>query len=156
MIKYLSILIGLLVLVSYGSAQKMLVQKQCQQEMMHRNEAMMELHMLDLSDEQRVQIENSNYELDKKMIQLRADIQLKNLDLQKEMQADNPSRSKLMDLTKEISNLELKIKQLRIDQKLKIHSILTPEQRSQLKNQPKKVIIKKEMIKKNCEGDCQD
>ncbi|MGB3340714.1 MAG: periplasmic heavy metal sensor [bacterium] len=154
--KNLSILLGLLVLVSYGFAQEFHTQKKFQQEMMQDKEPMMRMQMLDLSDEQRGEIENSKYELEKKTIQLRADIQLKHLDLQREMKADNLNRSKLMNLTQDISNLELKIKQLKIDQKLKIHSILTPEQRLQLKDQPRKVMIKKEIIKKNCEGNCQD
>ena len=57
-----------------------------------------------------------------------------------------------MKITKEISNLELKMKQTKIDQKLKVHALLTAEQREQMKKMhhgkemmQKRVIIKKEI-----------
>ena len=145
--RHLLVLTGLLILATYGFTQEI----RCQEQMAHEKNPVMKLHMVDLTEEQRAEIDDSKYELEKKMIQLRADIQLKHLDFQKEMKIDDPSRSKLMELTEKISSLELKIKQLRIDHKLKIHSILTPEQRKQLKYQSQEIMIKKRIIKKNCQ-----
>ena len=143
----LLVLIGLMIITSYGFAQKFDHPGQSGREDRHQPGHMMKLEMLDLSPEQREEIENSRYEVEKKVIPLRAEIQLKHLDTQKEMKADIPNRSKLMTITKEMSDLQLKIKQLMLDQKLKIHSILTPEQREQLKKPMGKRIEKKIIIK---------
>lgn len=110
----------------------------------------MKLEMLDLSNEQREGLEASLVQTKKKIIPLKAEIELKRVDLESAMKADKPDRSTIMKLTKEISDLELKIKQARIDQMLKVHSILTPEQREQLKK-PLPKVIKKKIIKKNFE-----
>jgi len=143
----LLVLIGLMIITSYGFAQKFDDPGQGGHEAKHQPGQMMKLEMLDLSPEQREEIENSRYEVEKKVIPLRAEIQLKHLDMQKEMKADNPNRSKLMTTIKQMSDLQLKTKQLMLDQKLKIHSILTPEQREQLKK-PMHKTIEKKMIKK--------
>ena len=156
MTRKLSIIIGLFIIMSFGFAQESQCSGQCQQKAMSGKEPMMKMQMLELTNEQREKIENSKYELEKKTIQLRADIQLKHLDLQKEMKAENPDRNKLMKLTKDISDIELKTKQLMLDHKLKVHSLLTPEQRKQMKHQPQEMMIKKKIIEKNCEGDCED
>lgn len=141
------VLIGLMIITSYGFAQKFDCPKQGGHEARQQPGRMMKLEMLDLSPEQREEIENSRYEVEKKVIPLRAEIKLKHLDMQKEMKTDNPNRSKLMTITKEMSDLQLKIKQLMLDQKLKIHSILTPKQREQLKK-PMHKTIEKKIIKK--------
>ncbi len=141
------VLIGLLIITSYGLAQEFDCPGHGGREGKHQPGHMMKLETLDLSPDQREEIETSRYEVKKKVIPLRAEIQLKHLDMQKEMEADNPNRSKLMSLTKQISDLQLKIKQLMLDQKLKIHSILTPEQKEQMKRSSHKTIEKK-IIKK--------
>ncbi len=143
----LLVLIGLMIITSYGFAQEFDRPGHCGHEVRHQPKHMMKLEMLDLSPEQQEEIENSRYEVEKKVIPLRAEIQLKHLDMQKEMKADNPNRSKLMTTIKQMSDLQLKIKQLMLDQKLKIHSTLTPEQREQLKK-PMHKTIEKKMIKK--------
>ena len=145
--KKLLVLIGLLIIISYGFAQEFDCPGHGGLEGKHQAGHMKKLEMLDLSPEQREEIETSRYEVEKKVIPLRAEIQLKHLDMQKEMQADNPNRSKLMNLTGQISNLQLKIKQLMLDQKLKIHSILTPEQREQIHKPMGKRIEKKIIMK---------
>ncbi len=143
----LLLLVGLMIITSYGFAQEFDRPGHCGHEARHQPKHMMKLEMLDLSPEQQEEIENSRYEVEKKVIPLRAEIQLKHLDMRKEMKADNPNRSKLMNLTKQISDLQLKTKQLMLDQKLKIHSTLTPEQREQLKK-PMHKTMEKKMIKK--------
>lgn len=111
----------------------------------------MMLEMMDLSEEQKEDIKALNTEMQKIIIPIKADIELKEIDLRDEMNADEPNRDKIMKLAKEISDLELKIKQTQIDQKLKVHALLTPEQREQMKKMHhgkemmhKRVIIEKE------------
>ncbi len=108
----------------------------------------MKLEMLELTDEQREDIHSARVKAEKTIIPLKADIELKQLDLENEMKADTPNRNNIMKLTKDISDLKLKIKQTKIDQKLTIHGILTPEQRERLKASPHK-IMKKKIIKKH-------
>jgi Spy/CpxP family protein refolding chaperone len=110
----------------------------------------MRFEMLDLSEEQREEIHTLRISTKKKIIPLKADIELKRIDLENEMRVDQPNRNKVMKLIKEISDLELKIKQTQVDQKLKINSILTSEQREQLKR-PMRKVIKKKIIKQDVE-----
>jgi len=145
--KNLLVLIGLLIITSYGFAQEFDCPGHGGREGKHQPGHMMKLEMLDLSPEQREEIETSRYEVKKKAIPLRAEIQLKHLDMQKEMKAENLNRAKLMSLTKEISDLQLKIKQLMLDQRIKVHSVLTPEQREQLHKPMGKRIEKKIIMK---------
>lgn len=112
----------------------------------------MGLEMLDLSAAQHDEIKALKTETHKRIIPMKAEIELKQIDVRNAMDADNPDRNKIMQLTKEISDLELKIKQAKIDQKLKVHATLTPEQREQMKSMhhgkpmmQKKMIIKKEI-----------
>lgn len=141
--KNLLVLIGLLIIISYGFAQEFNCPGHDGREGKHQAGHIKKLEMLDLSPEQREEIETSRYEVEKKVIPLRAEIQLKHLDMQKEMKAENLNRAKLMNLTKEISDLQLKIKQLMLDQRIKVHSVLTPEQREQLHKPMGKRIEKK-------------
>jgi len=112
----------------------------------------MGMEMLDLSAEQKDNMKTIRTETEKKIVPIRADIELKEIDLREAMAADNPNRNRIMQLTKEISDLKLKIQQLKIDEKLKVHAMLTPEQREQMKSMhhgekmmQKKMIIKKEI-----------
>ncbi|HEC79531.1 MAG TPA: periplasmic heavy metal sensor [candidate division WOR-3 bacterium] len=116
----------------------------------HRMMPEMRLEMLDLTASQRDEIEAARLEAQKKIIPLKAEIELKRLDLEKEMRADTPNRSKIMKLTEEINKIELKIKQTKLDEMLKIRSVLTPEQREELKKPLLKKIMKKKIIKKHC------
>ncbi len=120
--------------------------------MMHEMRGEMGLEMLDLSAEQHDEIKAIKTETQKKIIPVKADIELKQIDLRNAMDVDDPNRNKIMQLTKEISDLKLKIKQTKIDQKLRIHAMLTPEQREQMKSMhhgkqmmQKRMIIKKEI-----------
>lgn len=149
----ITIMIGILMIMSFGFAQESHCLGQCHDKAMHDKEPLMKMQMLDLTAEQRAEIEASKYEIEKKTIQLRSDIELKQLDFRKEMNMDNPNRNKLMNLTKDISELQLKLKQLMLDHKLRVHSILTPEQRKQMKQHLPQQIIEKKIIKKQCEGD---
>ncbi len=145
--KMYPIIVALLMIASAGYAQEF--RGCCPRGLEHETKMSHELklEMLDLTEEQRNEIKAARTNAEKKIIPLRAEIELKQLDLRHEMEMDNPNRNKIMGLTKDISDLKLKIKQTKIDQKLKIHSILTPEQREQLKK-PLHKSIEKKIIKK--------
>ena len=116
-----AIFLGLLsffVIISTGYAQE------CETEILVERPGMHKLHLekrfelLDLSIEQREKVDAIKDETKKKIIPLRAEIALKRIDLENEMEEAEPNRSRLMKLTKEISDLQLKIKQTKIDEKL--------------------------------------
>jgi len=147
---FFPILITLFTLSSMGLAQDVDRPERPDFPQKHKMAQQMRLEMLDLSDEQREAIEDTKFDAQKKIIPLRADIELRRLDLHKEMQSDDPNRNKIMKIVKEISDLELKIKQTEINKRLDIHSILTPEQREELKR-PKRTIIKEKKIERHFE-----
>ncbi len=88
--------------------------------------------MSGLSSEQKMQMDAIMDETQKKIIPLKAEIEIKNIDLKNEMMQDKPNRDKIMKIIADINALELKIKQTDIDGKLKAHALLTPEQREQM------------------------
>lgn len=155
--KVIPIALAAVVFISAAFAQgHCMMQSQHKEEMccpqMKEMHGGMKLEMLDLSAEQKEHIKAIKTETQKKIIPVKADIELKQIDLRNEMSADNPNRDRIMKITKEISDLELKIKQTKIDQKLKAHALLTAEQREQMKKMhhdkemmQKRVIIKKEI-----------
>jgi Spy/CpxP family protein refolding chaperone len=109
------------------------------------------MEMLDLTDEQQEAISDARVEAKKKIIPLKAEIGLKRIDLEQEMKKDELNRAKIMKKLKEINDLELKIKQAEVDARIKIHSLLTPEQREKLKkplHQIRKKILKKKIKEK--------
>lgn len=95
-----------------------------------------------LSPEQKAKIEDVRVETRKNIIPIKSQIELKQIDLHEEMRADNPNKDRILKLSQEIHELEWQIKKLNIEERLKIQSILTPEQREKLK-MPKKKFIKK-------------
>uniref|UniRef100_A0A7C6AGT3 Periplasmic heavy metal sensor n=1 Tax=candidate division WOR-3 bacterium TaxID=2052148 RepID=A0A7C6AGT3_UNCW3 len=101
----------------------------------------------DLSPEQKAKIDETRIEMRKNIIPIKAQIELKQIDLHKEMEADNPNKDRILKLSQEIHDLEWQIKKLNIEERLKIHSILTPEQREKLK-MPRKKFIKKVEIER--------
>lgn len=151
--KYVPILLIVMSLLGYSQD----FDKPCCEEFQkkHGMAEKMQLEMLDLTSEQREAIENAHREAEKKVIPLKADIELKRIDLESMLRADEPNRNKIMGLMKEISDLELKIKQTKVDVRLKVHSILTPEQREEMKGMKHKGMKKKIIIKKLQEGECE-
>ena len=101
----------------------------------------------DLSPEQKAKIDETRIEMRKNIIPIKAQIELKQIDLHKEMEADNPNKDRILKLSQEIHELEWQIKKLNIEERLKLHSILTPEQREKLK-MPRKKFIKKVEIER--------
>jgi Spy/CpxP family protein refolding chaperone len=98
-----------------------------------QNHMTKKMEMLDLTLEQQKKIDDIKLQTKKTTIPIKGDIELKRLDIASEMTKDTPSRDKLMKITKEINDLQLKIKQAKLDEHLKIHSLLTPEQRQRMR-----------------------
>jgi Spy/CpxP family protein refolding chaperone len=90
------------------------------------------IKLLDLTAEQRENMENMRIELQRKIIPIRAQIELKQLDMRSAMKADKPGEAAILKIAREIHDLEFQIKELEIRQKLAFHSLLTPEQRKKL------------------------
>jgi len=96
-----------------------------------------------LKPEQRAQIEEINIETRKTIIPIRAQIELKEIELQKEMESEKPDKDKIMKIAKEIHELHWQIKKAQLEQQLKINALLTPEQREQLKMHKREIIKKR-------------
>jgi Spy/CpxP family protein refolding chaperone len=122
------------------------------------------MEMLDLTSEQTEKIDGIKMDTEKKVIPVKSDIELKRLDLEKEMKVEAPDRDRIMKLVEDIHALELKIKQAKVDQHLKIGGVLTPEQRaewSKFMHKGMKMDVMEghgekrvKIIKKSCDG-CQ-
>jgi len=147
--KHLFLIIAFLSLVATGYAQEGDPLKPPEPPCCPKMQMMMDkLEMLGLNPEQLKQIEAVRMAMRKDIIPLKAELEMKQIDLETEMKAEKPERDKIMKLLKEISDLELKIKQINIDEKLKIHSILTPEQREKMRMPMHKFMMK---CKEKCE-----
>ena len=88
---------------------------------------------LGLTPEQQIEVDEIQSETQKAIIPVKAEIDLKQIDLEKEIKLEKPNRDRVMKMVKDIHALELQMKTAMIDQQLKINSILTPEQRMQMK-----------------------
>jgi len=88
---------------------------------------------LGLTAEQKTQIDEIEIATQKAIIPVKAEMELKRIDLEKEMKLDKPNRDRVMKMVKDIHALELQVKQAMIDQQLNIHGILTPEQRAKMR-----------------------
>jgi len=91
------------------------------------------IKLLDLTAEQRESMETMRVELQKKIIPIRAQIELKQIDMRTAMKADKPSEAAILKLAREIHNLEFQIKELEIHQKLAFQLLLTSEQREKMR-----------------------
>ncbi|MGB9722056.1 MAG: Spy/CpxP family protein refolding chaperone [bacterium] len=98
-----------------------------------------------LTPEQKTKIEDIRIETQKIIIPIKGQIELKQIDLHKEMRNDNPDKDRILKIAQDIHQLEWQIKKAQIEQKIKIHSILTPEQREELKMPTHKMIKKIEI-----------
>lgn len=91
---------------------------------------------LGLSDEQVTKIGEINLEYKKKLIKIREKLEPKRLKLKGMLLEDNVDLDTIRDLLKEMSELQIEIRMLRITQRLDIEKILTPEQKVKLKSMP--------------------
>lgn len=84
-----------------------------------------------LTDSQKLQVEAIKLESNKKNIEFKADLKIKKAELDKLLIAENPARKAIDAKIDEISVLKAKIKKEKIDHRLKIREILSPEQRAE-------------------------
>jgi len=97
----------------------------------------------DLTLEQRTKIDEIKTETRKVIIPIRAQIELKEIDLNKEMKNDKLNKDKILKIAQEIHELEWQIKKAHLEEQVKITSILTPEQREKMRMMPMRKMIKK-------------
>ena len=88
---------------------------------------------LELSAEQRTKLDGLNLERSKKMAQLRADLKVARLDLRAAMRQDNPDPAEVKTRVAAVNNARSLILESRVNHRLKVHSLLTPEQRNKLR-----------------------
>ncbi|HOP32242.1 MAG TPA: hypothetical protein PKU94_02545 [Candidatus Hydrothermia bacterium] len=81
-----------------------------------------------LTPEQKKKIEDIDYNYSRKIVDLRAEVQKKNLELNHMISSDNFSKSELESLLYDIGKLEAQVKLNRILQVTEIKKVLTNEQ----------------------------
>lgn len=91
---------------------------------------------LELTPDQIKQIQASKLEARKKIIPLKADLQLAKLELHEMMRTDG-SKAALDQKVDEIGAIKVKIQKIRIGEKLEFRSLLTAEQKEKLSAMPK-------------------
>jgi Spy/CpxP family protein refolding chaperone len=93
--------------------------------------AMME--KLNLSDRQKEQMKSLHEAQQRRMIPIRSGLEEAQLDLQKLMRADAPSRSQIDATIDRMAKLRADAQKARVATMLEAHTLLTPEQRKQMK-----------------------
>ena len=83
---------------------------------------------LNLTDEQEAKIKDINYDFQKGMIDMKAEMQKVRLDKQHEMRLDNPDKGKVLLLTKELNNIRGKMSEARVEHRFALRDVLTKEQ----------------------------
>ncbi len=91
------------------------------------------MEALELSAEQRTKLEGLNLERSKKMAQLRADLKVARLDLRAAMRQDNPDPAEVKARVASVNNARSLILESKVNHRLKVNSVLTPEQRTRLR-----------------------
>jgi Spy/CpxP family protein refolding chaperone len=83
---------------------------------------------LNLTEQQKKDLEKIRAEMEKKLIMQRANIQTAEVELEQLYKADSPDKTAIEKKLKEIANLEVQLRMLRIDSWFDINKLLTPEQ----------------------------
>lgn len=134
--KVLVLLVGAVLVVAF-SGSDVLAKRHLKRERPERHgfmgnpEVMKE--RLGLSDEQIDKISEINLDYKKKYLEYREKIAPKKIKLRQMLLEENVDLQVVRSLLKEISDLRLEVKMLRIKQRLDIEKILTPSQREKLK-----------------------
>lgn len=87
---------------------------------------------LGISDDKLKQIKEMVYEANRKVVDLRADVQRARLELQHLMNADEPDKAKVLKLVEDLGRKETRVHKNRIELMLSVRALLTPEQRRRL------------------------
>lgn len=87
---------------------------------------------LNLTKEQRDKIKKIHSDLQKLIIPIKSQIELKRIDLKEMIEADNPNKDQIAAKVKEIESLKTQIKINRINARIDTRNLLTKEQRDKL------------------------
>lgn len=87
------------------------------------------LEQLNLTDTQKDKIEDLRFNHHKEMIELKAELQLKMLEMRKLKSSDDLNRSKVISMTKEINEIRNKISLARANHQMDIYEVLDNTQR---------------------------
>ena len=108
------------------------------------NEALQE--DIGLKKEQKEQIKKIHFEIQKKLVNLTKDRELKEIELRELLSEENPDMTKIENIVREISSLEAEIKLTRIRQLLELKKMLTEEQLNKLRDRMRR--FRRKVIKK--------
>lgn len=95
---------------------------------------------LRLTDEQINRIGKINKDYRIKFLKFREKISPKKIRLRRLLLKNNVNINEIRELLKETSAIEVEIRLLRIEQRLSIEKILTPEQRERLRNENRRIL----------------
>jgi len=87
---------------------------------------------LKITKDQREKMRQIRQDTKKQNIPLEADVQLKRIELQELMRADNPSKDKIAAKVKEIDAIKTQIKINRLHSRIDVRNVLTKEQRDKM------------------------
>ena len=99
----------------------------------HRNGEGGRMAALNLSQSQKDRIAQVRESHQKEMIQSRADLELAQLEFRKLMRADNPNKRELNAQIDRMASIRADMMKSRVDQRLQVRDILTPDQRAKLR-----------------------
>lgn len=91
------------------------------------------MEALNLTDQQKVQMEKLRTELEKKQVAVQGKIAVLRVELKELFQAENPDRSAIEKKMKEVSDLQHQLKINGLDHLFAVKGILTPEQQKEWK-----------------------
>ncbi len=94
--------------------------------------------MLDLSSEQRTEMERLRLEMQQDTLELREQLRQKHEELRALWTVDEPSKKAILAKHRELEPLMKKLRDRRIDFRLAVHNLLTPEQRAQMAQMAKR------------------
>jgi Spy/CpxP family protein refolding chaperone len=95
---------------------------------------MLKLHQeLKLTEQQEEKLQELHFNLAKEMIQLRAQLQMARLDMQRMMAEDEVEREMILNQVEQISKIQAEMKKLQIEKQLAFREILDKKQLAKLK-----------------------
>ena len=91
---------------------------------------------LNLTDQQEETLSNLRYDHQMKASELRTKVQQNRLTIQKMFDDDNIDRNEIMKLVDENNSLRGELRKMRVDMRIETNSLLTDEQKAELKDRP--------------------
>ncbi len=105
---------------------------------------------LNLTDEQVTKIANINKEHRKKMLDYKEKLAPKKIQLKKLLLEDTVDMGKVRSLLGEIGDLRVELQALRIEHRLNIEKVLTPDQRAKMRQHRMHMMKKGKGMDRNC------